>query len=120
MRLSSEILAPFVGGEAEIQCTFPGSQEGYLFRGKIQSAAVSNETLVLTFVWLAKGIGFPPLPSGGWKREEIARPYAASLLACEAQDIGPGTEGGNRLCLSFAVTNETVILFPPDGSKLQE
>ena len=112
MQLTTQAVAKFTGGQMEIQ----NQGEGYLYRGEVESIAVENNELKVKFVWLAKWEGFPPLPKKWVKDDRLD--YAASLEIYSASDIGAGTEGGNRLCLQSGIVGETVVLFPPDGSKL--
>lgn len=112
MTLTTEMLAAFIGGQIEIQ----NAREGYIFRGEIKTAVVEDNELRVILNWMAKGEGFPPLPTG-WVTEKNLG-YEAGLVAYHVSDIGRGTEGGNRLCLQSAIVGEIVILFPPDGSKL--
>src|SRR5688572_30222261 len=114
MKMTSEMVQQFVGGQAEIQ----NESEGYLLRGEIESATVEDDTFKIRFKWLAKGEGYPPLPTGWVKDDNLD--YGAALVLYSVTDIGPSEEigGGNRLHLSSWVTGESVTLFPPDGSKL--
>ena len=112
MRLTTAEVERFIGGQIEIH----NQNEGYLYRGEIAAAVVENDEFHVKCAWLGKGEGFPSLPPRWVKDDNLD--YAASLEIYAASDIGPGTEGGNRLCLQSAIVGETVVLFPPDGSKL--
>lgn len=114
MQLTQEMLAGFVGGQAEIQ----NVDEEYLYRGEIAEISIENDTLKIKFSWCAKGEGFPPIPMR-WINDE-GRDYAASLDIYAVSDVGPsGCVGGsNRLCLNSAIVGETVVLYPPNGSRL--
>lgn len=116
MQLTTEMLAKYVGGQMEIQ----NEGEGYLFRGEVREIAVAGNDLRVAFAWLAKGEGFPPFPTGGWVATD-PRDYAVDLSICSANNIGPsgGEVGGSdRLCITVPITGEVVVLYPPDGSKL--
>ncbi len=115
MELTTEMLARFVGGQVEIQN--PG--EGYIYRGEVLTIGVVNDDLTVTFSWLAKGEGYPPL-STSWVKDDRLD-YAAGLSIYAVSNIGPSGEdvgGGDRICLRSQIVGETVILYPPDGSKL--
>lgn len=112
MRLTTQAVQRFVGGQIEVQ----NQGEGYIFRGEIASVVVENNEFRATCVWLAKGVGTIPAIERWVKDDNLD--YAASLEIYSVSDIGPGTEGGNRLCLQSGIVGETVVLFPPDGSKL--
>lgn len=115
MKLTTELVRPFIGGQAEIQN--PG--EGYVFRGEVEAIVVEDGELKIRFVWLAKGRGYPPIPTG-WDKEDRLD-YAVSLRICQASNIGPsGSDvgGDDRISLLSHITGETVVLYPPNGSKL--
>ena len=108
MQLTTERLAAFVGGDMEIQ----NESEGYLYRGPIERATVEGGEVRVRFKWLAKNDGGPSSPTSTWTKDD--RPdYSASLQIYSVSDIGDG-----RICLNSSITGETVVLFPPGGSKL--
>lgn len=107
--LTTESLARFVGGEAEIQ----NSVEDYVYRGEIAEIKVDGGELVVRFAWNAKNRGGP---SSGLNPEWDNEPdldYAISLAIYPHSDIGNG-----RMALSSHIMNELTTLFPADGSKL--
>lgn len=115
MQLTQNMAAHFLGGQMEIQ----NSNEGHLFRGEIAAIVVENNELKVKFNWLAKGEGGPPIPSK-WVND-TKLDYAAGLEIYVVSNIGSsgGEVGGSdRLCLMSPIIGETVILYPPDGSKL--
>jgi len=115
MRLTTAEVTRFVGGQMEIQ----NQNEGYMFRGEIATIAIEENSLVAKFNWFAKGEGYPPLPKRWVKDDNLD--YAASLEIYSVSDIGPsgGEVGGDsRLCLNSSIVGEIVVLFPPNGSKL--
>lgn len=119
MKLTTAILATYIGGQIEVQ----NGIEGYLYRGEIKTAEVDgNDELAITLNWMAKGEGIekgdgPPIPTGWIKDEKLK--YNASLLLYSVIVIGPSSQGGdNRLCLISHIIGETVVLFPANGSKL--
>jgi len=99
MQLTDEILQKYVGGQLEIQ----NQGEGYLFRGKIKAASITDEDLIVEFVWLAEGEGYPPLPKK-WVKVK-PEPYQVNSDLFTTSDIGD-----DRICLSTAM-NETVVFF---------
>jgi hypothetical protein len=110
MRLTSEILARFVGGQAEIQ----NSEENYVFRGEIEAIVIEEDELKIKFKWL----GNSPLRQIKWTKS-TKLDYAISLAVCGAHDIGAGSEGGgSRIRIDAQIVGEIIALFPPDGSKL--
>lgn len=115
MEMTQELAAKFVGGQAEIQ----NQNEGYIYRGEIKSATVEDDNFAMEFAWLAKGKESPPVPTG-WVNSDTLN-YAVGLKMCGVSNIGSSggdTGGGDRICLNASITGEMVILYPPDGSKL--
>ncbi len=115
MKLTTEDVQRFVGGQMEVQ----NAGEGYIYRGEIETIAVENDELKVRFAWLAKGEGFPPIPTG-WVKDDVLD-YALSLEVCSVADIGSTGHdfgGDSRIGISSFFIGETVVLFPPNGSKL--
>ena len=115
MQLTTQMVERFKGGQMEIQ----NENEGYLYRGEVETIAVENNTLRVKFVWVAKGEGGPPFPDK-WIRDEHTT-YDASLEIYSVSNIGSSGEevgGSDRLCLNSPIVGELVVLYPPDGSKL--
>ncbi len=115
MKLTTQAVARFRGGQMEIQ----NQEEGYLYRGEVETIAVVDNALRVKFAWLAKGEGFPPIPKRWVKDDQLD--YTASLEIYSASDIGSsgGEVGGDsRIRLSSFTVGETVVLYPPNGSKL--
>ncbi len=115
MYLTTQIVERFVGGQMEIQ----NQDEGYMYRGEVKTIAVENSKLWVKFAWLAKGEGFPPIPQKWVKDDNLG--YSVSLEIFSASDIGSSghdTGGDNRICLISPIMGETVVLFPPNGSRL--
>lgn len=111
MELSTKILAPYVGGQLEIQ----NESESYIFRGEIESITVEDDKLQVRFSWLGKYEKASPTM---WtKSTELD--YEVSLLITQASDIGPSfPNSGTRIMLNLPITNEVAVFYPPDGSKL--
>ena len=113
MQLTNDLLSRYVGGQMEIQ----NPKEGYLYRGEIATIilesghAPDDQILKVTFKWVAKGEGYPPLPNH-WVRHSCLD-YSASLMIYSVSDIG-----GGRINLNGWIVGENVTIFPPDGSKL--
>jgi hypothetical protein len=100
------MLATFVGGQIEVQ----NEGERYIYRGEIKTAVVEANEVRITLNWMAKGEGYPPIPTS-WVVENRLD-YTASL------EIYTVSEGGRRLCLNSLIIGELVVLYPSDGSKL--
>ena len=79
-QLTTESLARFKGGEAEIQ----NQSEGYLYRGEIADIKVEEKSLVIKFAWSAK-MG----DNDEWENNSELD-YAASLKIYAPSDIGDG------------------------------
>ncbi len=111
-QITTESLARFVGGEAEIQNQF----EDYLFRAEIADIKVDHGSLVIKFAWCAKNRGGPfggeKGPSPDWDNETNTD-YSASLEIYNPSDLGDG-----RMTFQSPITHETVVLFPADDSKM--
>ncbi|GEM_PF-1558890 len=94
--------------------------KGYIYRGEVRTIVVEDNTLKVQFAWLAKGDGVQPgalpVPRGWVNHEDLS--YGASLEIYSVSNIGSSGYGGDRICLNSAIVGETVVLFPPDGSKL--
>ena len=103
----AEVVGRYQGGQIEVQ----NQNEGYLYRGDIDSIAVVNGELKVTLKWLARGEGYPPLPKRWFKNDKQSISAALELYA--ASDVDNG-----RICLISAIVGETIILYPPGGSRL--
>ena len=115
MQLTTQTVTRFIGGQVEIQ----NQDEGYMFRGEVKTIVVENNELRVKFAWLAKGEGYPPFPKK-WVSDDNLD-YVASLEIYSVSDIGSSGHdvgGDSRLCLNSSIVGETVVLFPPNGSKL--
>ena len=100
----------YVGGQMETQ----NLSERYIYRGEIAAISIENDELKVRFAWLAKGEGYPPIPKRWVKDTDPAHiDYSASLVAYAPCKVGEG-----RLAWHSAIIGETVVLFPPDGSRL--
>lgn len=109
MQVDQVTLDRFVGGEIEIQ----NQNERYIYRGEVSGVTLNGDELHFDLAWMAKGVGYPPLPTG-WERDHTLV-YDVNLMIYTFSDIG-----GGRLCLSSFITGETTVLFPPNGSKLDQ
>ena len=113
MQLTTEILARFIGGQIEIQ----NASEGYLFRGEIETAEVDAENEMTIYLkWMAKAEGFPPTPTGWANSSDLT--YQTSLRMYKVSNIGPGSEGDDRIRLFSQPIGETIVLYPPNGSRM--
>lgn len=115
MRFTQEMLSRYVGGQMEIQ----NEIERYILRGEIAQVALEGDELSVRFAWLAKGEGYPPLPERWANKEELD--YGLTLMEgfTSISDIGPSHDGGSsRIAIQSIISNELIVFFPPDGSKL--
>jgi hypothetical protein len=115
VRLTNDLLCGFVGGQMEIQ----NSNENYIFRGEIKTIAVVGENLVAKFAWLAKGKGDLPMIEGWVKDDDLD--YSINLGICSVNNIGSSDGeigGGDRICITSPIVGEIIVLYPPNGSKL--
>ncbi len=113
MRLTTEVLTPYVGGQVEIQ----NEIERYIFRGEIAQVTVDGEELQVRFTWFAKGEGYPPIR---WvKADHLDYGLSLTVGFTSISEIGRGSKSGsNRICIESVISNETIVFFPPDGSRL--
>lgn len=107
MQLTQDMVDRYVGGQIEIQ----NQIEGYIYRGEIETITVTDANFEVKLTWMAKGEGYPPLPHRWVNDDELN--YGLSTLMMSVAEIGD-----NRLCITSVVSSETIVLFPPDGSKL--
>lgn len=111
MELTEEVLAPFVGGQIEVQNT----GEGYLYRGEIASieitGAANRPELKVKLNWMAEAVGFPTF-TGNWKVSDRLD-YTISLMIYLISDIGD-----DRIMLNSHIVGEMTVLFPKGGSTL--
>jgi hypothetical protein len=115
VEMTTQALQRFVGGQMEIQ----NSSDDYLCRGEVKTIAVEGDDLHVTFTWFARGEGSFPIPQK-WMND-VPVDYAVSLSVCSVSNIGPsgdGIGGSDRLHLVSSILGETIVLYPPDGSRL--
>jgi hypothetical protein len=108
MKLDQATLDRYKGGEIEIQ----NQGEGYIYRGEINKATTDGHELYFELNWMAKGANYP-FPSS-WERDDTLI-YRVDLAIYIASDIDDG-----RICLNSMITGEITVLFPPNGSKLDQ
>ncbi len=115
MDLTSEVFEPFVDGQFELH----GPAESVIYRGEIADIWVSGSGTDAVFAVRLRWLARSELPSRRWINQRDFISYVANAFLCTVHDIGPGPEGeGSRLRLRFIASGETVILYPPGGSKL--
>jgi len=106
VKLTKKKLAEFVGRDMEIQLR----SWAFIYRGPIESAAIKyNILLVIKFVWLAKGEGWPPVPISWIKEDKFASD--AFVRNLNFYNISETIDG--RLNLYNPNKDESLILFPP-------
>jgi hypothetical protein len=110
-RVTNELLAPFVGGQIEIQADI-FSDDLMVFRGELAALVVDGDEIKFTMTWMAQCEW-----GGEWVKHDRLE-YAVRLLLFAVTNAGPGETGGDRLVLESPIMGERVTLFPPDGSRL--
>ena len=110
MRLTTQDVERFIGGQIEIQ----NEDKGYIYRGEVEAIAVVDNMLMANCTWVAKGEGFPPFPKR-WVRED--RFISMSLELYSPSDIDHG-DPKVGFCIYSFVCGEMVSLLPSDGSRL--
>lgn len=112
MQLTNELLAPYVGGQAEIQ----NSATGLLIRGEMESIRLEDGNLVITWAWMAKGDNFPAIRRT--IRQKTAEPHSFNVYTLNPMRLGPDEEGRNRLALISSQNGDMLILCPPHCNTL--
>ncbi|MDP3986573.1 MAG: hypothetical protein U1C53_02520 [Candidatus Veblenbacteria bacterium] len=102
MKITTELLAPYAGGQMEVQ----NSKEGYIYCGEIAAVTVEDGELHVTWAWVAKGESYPPIPKQWVKANELN--YRASLWIGAVIGLGD-----SRLC--FTLVTGDAIIFSPRG-----
>jgi hypothetical protein len=110
IKLTQSQLDRYVGGQIEI--TMPGA--GEVYRGEIATAVLDGDVIHFTMTWMAANT-FPP---NDWTKDDKLTYDLELRVFFTIQDIGPGSEGGNRLLLESPPLDERIVLYPPDGSRL--
>lgn len=114
MELTIQALKRFEGGQAEVR--EPGKCELYIYCGGVKSIVVENNKLHIDFSWLAK-IEKTSDSSRTWVNEDKRRRHTVDLAEVRAfYVLGSGDQ--NRLFLSWPLTGDLVILYPPNDGKL--
>jgi len=106
MRLTTEVLAGFIGGQMEIQ----NRSEDYLFRGEIVRAVVESGKLRVRFAWLAKNDGGSRHPASGWTAHADLD-YTADLEIYHINDVNDVDELG-RIIMHSPIVGELCVFFP--------
>lgn len=104
LHLTKEVVAPYKGGQLEIQ----NQNEGYVFRGEIKDVQIEDCTLKVEFVWLGEA-SFPPV---SWKKSGRLD-YSVPLELCTAGHIG-----NDRIAVSSFITGELAVFYPQGSSRL--
>lgn len=104
MEFDTKRLAAFKGGQIEIH----NEGEGYLYRGEVTDAEVSDSSMSVMLGWLARSKEYPP--TGEWVMDTKPM-YELSTLFCDIVDLGDG----RLMLLSYAV-GERVVFFLPGHS----
>jgi hypothetical protein len=106
--LTTAGLVRYIGGQAEVQ----HPTEGYLYRGEIENVFIQDDDLKIKFSWVAKGEGYPPLPTRWINSERLD--YAVNARLCYVVE-----HGENRIVLQARVVGEIIVLFGPSASRLE-
>lgn len=110
----------FRGGQMEIH----DDKTNEIYRGEVKTITVTEDTsrgkiLRVQFAWFAKAEGHPPLPTGWVKNDQTDLAVDLSLhVVSNIGSSGGDVGGSDRICLKSKMLGETIILYPPDGSKL--
>jgi hypothetical protein len=108
-----KLVRGFKGGQMEFQ----NKRESRVYRGEISAITVVCGVLHVIFKWLARGDGDAPNIIK-WVKVE-SRDYDMDAGNCLVGNMGPApTGGGDRISINFPIFENTVVLYPPDGSKL--
>lgn len=87
-----------------------------IYRGEVESITLDESAIRVKFKWLAILKGFPPK----WTANgELA--YKVRLDYYDVRNVGPSAGkvgGGNRLFMQSPIMDDVVVLYPPDGSKI--
>lgn len=114
MRPTTETLAPFIGGQLEIQ----NRTEDYLFRGEIARVEVVDGNVKVRFAWLARNDGTPIRPNAEWTASDRFD-YEASLEIYSVRE--PDQDG--RVFMMSNIVDELGVFFPrgyaPHGEPCQ-
>jgi len=106
MKLTSDVLDRYKGGQAEIQ----SMELSHLCRGEIKDIYITSENaLAISFSWC--GRMNPPM-SGLWVADSTPG-RTVNLAAYVSSDIGEG-----RIALAAIDNDEMIVLFPAGGSAL--
>ena len=111
LKLTDKVVARFRGGQMEIMD--PGRSPAY--RGEIETIAIKDGKLVVTFSWFAKGEGFLPRR---WTKEDRVK-HEVDLVAYTASYTHPSkgeNDKGNKIGLYCSTTGEIFMLYPPGSN----
>jgi hypothetical protein len=112
MKLTSELLTTFIGGEIEIK----SRRYNYIYHGKIKSLVIDELNITVGFEWIACGNNVEQPTQ--WKITSDTN-YGMGIMFYTVIDIGPSSPGqDSRLQLHSDDVGETTTLFPVNGSKL--
>jgi hypothetical protein len=115
MEITSAALAEYIGGQMEIQ----NLTDKYIHRGRIKTIVVDGNRLIVKFAWIANGEGFPSVLNKWVKIDKLD--YVTNLENYSVRNIGSSgvdVGGDDRICFSSIIFGETIVLYPPNGSKL--
>ena len=115
MKIRTETLAPFIGGQLEII----NPKDEYIYRGEIKTAEVSvDNTLTIKFKWMARGINFTPKR---WVNETTHMTYKVSLNIFSMRKFILGKKDKNKIMSMVSKSNslnDTLIFSLPGGKGL--
>lgn len=116
MIVTEDDLVRFVGGQVEMQEVETRS----IYRGEIASLELTgdaNPGINIVLTWNAKA----PLPiPTEWVRSDVLT-YHISFAHYGVTNIGPSNAGeGDRLFMFSQIKGDLVVLYPADGSKLDQ
>ncbi|MFA6297453.1 MAG: hypothetical protein WC629_02725 [Candidatus Paceibacterota bacterium] len=115
MNITTQTLAPFIGGQLEVI----NPTDGYHYRGEIKTAEVGADgTLAVKFKWTAREIGFM---TRKWVKETTHTTYKASRKIFSSARFILGRKDGDKI-LSMKPKSkrfdDTLIFSLPEGKGL--
>lgn len=118
MRLSNDLVQPFVGGQASVQ----DAGGSWWYHGKIEAIIVSDNQIRIEFAWVAKAEDQRSRHRSRWVRIEMP-PYCG--FGCDRYLVRKlealrRDQDGDCLFMVNPTTAETITLYPPGCELVDE